>query len=168
MQKEESQEIIEDEEKVPRDIGGWLILVALGVIFAPLRILYFSSTTYPPMFSDGTWEALTTETSEAYSPIWGPFLLGEMVVNLAVVGASVYLAFLFFTKKSNFPKWYAGIAVFSVIFILVDAYMVTLVVPNMPMFDPETAKEFGKSLVSCLVWTPYLFLSQRSKETFIR
>lgn len=168
VQKEESQETIDNEVKVPRDIGGWLILVALGIVFAPLRILYFLSTTYPPIFTDGTWEALTTETSEAYSPIWGPYLLSEIVVNLALVGASFYLVFLFFTKKSNFPKWYAGLAVFSAIFILLDAYMVTLVVPDMPMFDAETAKEFGRSLVSCLVWTPYLFLSQRSKETFVR
>jgi len=164
----ESQEMIEIEEKSPRDIGGWLIFVALGVIFTPLRILYFLATTYPPMFSSGAWHSLTTETSEAYSPYWAPYLFGEIAVNLVVVGAALYSASLFFSKKSSFPKWYAGIAIFSVIFIFLDSYVATLIIPDMSLFDADTGKEFGRSLVSALIWTPYLFLSQRSKETFIR
>lgn len=154
-------------EATPKAIGGLLILVALGVIFAPLRNLHFVATTYPPIFKDGTWEALTNEASQAYSPLWQPLLLGEILVNIVLLSASFYLIYLFFTKKSAFPKWYAAIAVFSAVFILLDAYMVTLVLPNLPMFDHETTTEFARSLFSCLVWSPYLFLSKRSKETFL-
>ena len=168
MQIEETSEIRKSEEKSPRNIGGWLILLALGVGFSPLRIIFYLSTTYPPIFNDGTWEALTTETSAAYSPFFRSVLFCELVSNLAMLAATLYLAILFLRKKSNFPKWYAGTAVFSAISVFINAYIWTLIVPDVPMFDAETAKEFARSLVNCLIWTPYLFLSQRSKETFIR
>jgi len=66
------------ETATPRRIGGWLILVGIGVVFTPLKIIFLLSTTYPPLFSDGAWEAITTVGSEAYSPIWGPLIIGEV------------------------------------------------------------------------------------------
>jgi len=153
--------------KDPLRIGGWLILVALGVILSPLRLLHLLSTTYPAIFTDGSWEALTTQGSEVYSPIWAPFLIGEIIVNVAMVLLGFYLAYLFFTKKTALPRWYLGLALFSSVFIMIDAYLVTLVVPNMDVFDAETMKELGRSLVSLLIWSPYLIYSQRSKDTFV-
>jgi hypothetical protein len=35
------------------------------------------------------------------------------------------------------------------------------------MFDPETAKEFFRSLISMAIWVPYMLVSQRVKNTFI-
>ncbi|MCP4986689.1 MAG: DUF2569 domain-containing protein [Colwellia sp.] len=151
----------------PLKLGGWLILVALGVVLSPLRLLHLSGTTFPPIFTDGTWEALTTQGSEAYSPIWGPFLIGEILINLIMVLLGIYLVYLFFTKKATLPKWYFGLALFSTVFIVIDAYIVTLVVPDMEVFNSETMKELGHSLVRLLIWSPYLLFSQRSKDTFL-
>jgi hypothetical protein len=123
--------------------------------------------TFPPLFVDGTWEALTTAGSEFYSPLWGPLLLAELVVNLFIFLVSIFLAYLFFTKKEEFPTWYAGLAFFSFVFILLDAYLVTMILPEVPMFDYETITALIPTLGSLLIWTPYLFLSQRSKDTFI-
>ncbi|WP_448547483.1 DUF2569 domain-containing protein [Thalassotalea fusca] len=154
-------------KKEPLSIGGWLILVAIGIVISPIRLIYHLGTTYPSIFVDGTWEALTTKGSEFYSPIWGPFLVGEIAVNIILVLLGAYLIFLLFAKRASLPKWYLGLALFSTVFILIDAYMVTLVVPDMEVFDAETMKEFGRSLFSLLIWSPYLFYSQRAKDTFI-
>jgi hypothetical protein len=151
----------------PRKIGGWLILVALGLLLNPLRLCMSLVVTFPPILIDGTWGSLTTPGSEYYSPLWGPLLLVEIIVNLFMVAVSLYLAYLFFTKKEEFPTWYAGLALFSLVFVLVDAYLVTMILPEIPMFDYETITALIPALGSLLIWTPYLFLSQRSKETFI-
>lgn len=151
----------------PKNIGGWLILVALGLLINPLRLCMLLVVTFPPIFIDGTWGALTTSGSEFYSPLWGPLLLGELVFNLVILLASFYLAYLFFKKKAEFPEWYAGLALISLVFILVDAYLVTMILPEVPMFDYETITALIPALGSLLIWTPYLFLSKRSKETFI-
>ena len=151
----------------PKNIGGWLILVALGILFTPLRLCMSLVVTFPPIIIDGTWEALTTAGSEFYSPLWGPLLLTELIVNLFLFLVSIYLAYLFFKKKDEFPTWYAGLAIFSLVFILLDAYIVTMILPEVPMFDYETITTLIPTLGSILIWTPYLFLSKRSKETFI-
>lgn len=157
----------ENKSAEPLKIGGWLILVGIGIVVSPIRLLHSLVTTYPQIFSDGTWEALTTAGSEAYSTIWAPLLIGEIAVNSLMVLLGLYLAFLFFTKRVSFPKWYLGVALFSSTFILLDAYLVTLVVPELEVFDSETAKEFGRSLVALFIWAPYLLISQRAKDTFV-
>lgn len=152
----------------PLRIGGWLILIAIGIVITPVRLFYFIGITYPPIFTDGTWELITTQGSAVYSPLWGPILIGEIVINLMFALVGIYLAYLFFTKRSVFPKWYLGLAVTSTAFILVDAYIVSLVLPEMELFDSETVQELIRGLITLCIWSPYLFLSQRAKNTFIR
>jgi hypothetical protein len=151
----------------PKKIGGLLILVALGLLLNPLRMCMSLVVTFPPMLIDGTWGAMTTPGSEFYSPLWSPLLMGELTFNLVILLVSIYLAYLFFTKKADFPEWYAGLAFISLVFILVDSYLVTMIMPEIPMFDYETMTALVPALGSLLIWTPYLFLSKRSKETFI-
>ena len=167
MQAEAAVEIETVEKPEALKIRGWLILVAIGVIITPLRMAYVLWTIYITLFTDGTWAALTTEGGAVYSPFWAPILIAEMVANAAIGAAFLYMIFLFFSKKASFPKWYAAAAIFSAAFIVLDSYAVTWIFPGTPVFDLETGKEFGRSLVSCLIWVPYLFLSKRSKATFI-
>ncbi|HEY9036704.1 MAG TPA: DUF2569 domain-containing protein [Pseudomonadales bacterium] len=167
MQTEAAVEIETVEKPEALKIRGWLILVAAGVIITPLRAAYVLWSIYLALFTDGTWAALTTEGSSVYSPFWAPILIAEIVVNAAVGLAFLYMIFLFFAKKASFPKWYAVAAIFSAAFIVLDSYAVTWIFPGTPVFDSETTKEFGRSLVSCLIWVPYLFLSKRAKATFI-
>jgi len=156
------------ETEQPLKIGGWLILVAIGIVLSPMRSLMLMSTTYPDIFIDGTWEALTVVGSPAYSPMWAPLILGEMLINVVFFCLGLYLAYLFFTKKVTLPRWYFGLAISSSLFILIDAYVISIVIPDTAMFDPETRKEFFRSLISLFIWSPYLFFSQRAKDTFIQ
>lgn len=148
-------------------IGGWLILVAIGVVMTPLRILMLLVGTYPRLFSDGTWQALTTPSSENYDPLWEPILLGELVTNMALLVASIYTAYLFFSKKAKFPKWFIGIALFTFVFIIVDAFAVKLAQPDEPVFDSDTTGEALRSLISIMIWVPYMRVSERVKATFV-
>lgn len=155
------------EEKDLEGLGGWLILVGLGIVISPLRIIILLFPTYSEIFSNGSWEVLTTPGTEAYNPLWVPIIIGEISINAALVIAWMFIAFLFFSKKRIFSKWYIGILLFTLAFILVDALAVKSVVPNMPVFDPDTMKEFGRSLVVTLIWVPYMLVSKRVKATFV-
>lgn len=150
-----------------KGLGGWLILVGIGVVLGPIRLLATLIPTFKPVFEDGVWEALTTEGSEAYTPYFSSLIVGEIVFNTIIVTASIYLIYLFFTKHYLFPKIYIGIVAASLVFIPLDAWVATIVFPDEPMFDPATTKEFMKSLITGVIWVPYMLFSKRVKVTFV-
>jgi magnesium-transporting ATPase (P-type) len=162
---EETTEIINNKYE---GLGGWLILVGIGLVISPLILLAKLSKVYLPMFNDGTWEALTTLTSESYNSSFLSFLLaGEMFFSSLMTLASLYLIYLFFTKKSFFPKLYIWILVFSLIIIPLDAILASSIFPNKEVFDAEKIKEIGRIVLVSLVWIPYMLISKRVKATFV-
>ncbi len=156
------------EERSLEGLGGWLILVGVGVIVSPLRVIAQVFPAYLEMFSNGSWAAVTTPGTEAYNPLWAPILFGEMAINGGLVLTWIFIAFLFFTKKKAFPKWYVGILLFTLTFILLDAFAMKSVLPDEPIFDAETTKELGRSFVATVVWVPYMLVSKRVKATFVK
>lgn len=155
------------EEKL-EGLSGWLILVGIGIILSPLRIIFAVFPTYYELFSDGSLDFLTTPGTELYSPLWAPILYGEIIVNIMLVALWIFVGCLFFLKKRIFKKYYIGLLVFTLIFIVVDALAFKAVIPDEPIFDPQTTKEVFRSMVVCCIWIPYILVSKRVKATFTR
>ena len=155
------------QQKDLRGLGGWLVLVGIGTVLSPIRILLTMLSDYPPIFRDGAWEVLTTEGFEAYDPLWAPLLVGEIAINGLLVVAGVWLIYLFFSKHPLFPKAFITLSLFYPVFLLVDAWAFTLIVPEEPLFDAEGRKELFRALINCAVWVPYMLVSKRVKATFI-
>ncbi|MBU2712900.1 DUF2569 domain-containing protein [Zooshikella harenae] len=157
-----------NEEKKLEGISGWLILIAIGIVLTPFRIIILCVTTYSDVFSTEVWEALTTPGAEMYHFLWAPIIIGEILINSGLLLAWLYMAYLFFTKNRDFPKCYISIAIFSLLFIIADAFAIKLVLPNESVFDPDTIKELTRSLVMVIIWVPYMLVSKRVKATFIK
>lgn len=151
----------------PTGLGGWLILVAIGLIINPIRVLVVVASTFPPLFQTGAWEALTTPGSENYHALWGPLLIFEMVFNTLVMLASIALAVLFFRRSRRFPGFFIVFVIANLAFVLLDAWLGSLVIVDEPMFDPGTVRELSRVLFGVLVWVPYMRLSKRVKNTFV-
>ena len=149
-------------------LGGWLVLVGLGIVISPLRIIGMVFPICFEMLSNGSWNVMTSPGTEAYHPLWAPILYGEIVINGAFVLAWIFIGFLFFSKKKVFPRWYIGIMLFTPLFIIVDALATKVVLPHQPVFDPKTAAELGRLLIVSLIWIPYMLVSKRVKATFIK
>ena len=155
------------EGKSLEGLQGWLILVGFGVIFAPLRIIITLLPIYKEIFENNYWQMLTTPGTDAYNILWAPILLGEISINILLVIAWVYIAYLFFTKKKQFPKIYISIVLFTLFFIILDALAIKVVLPSEPIFDKDTVKELSRSVISAMIWIPYMLISKRVKATFI-
>ena len=85
-------------------LRGWLILVGMIVVIAPFRTAYEYGPLFYSIFTDGTFEILTTLGSESYHHLWGPLLVFEAVSNSLMVLASFCLIYLFFSKHYLFPR----------------------------------------------------------------
>jgi len=155
-----------NEEENLEGIKGWLILVAIGIILSPIRM---GMQIYPltKSFSSEAWSLLTTPGSPIYNPFWKPIIIGEVVIDLFIFLSSIYIIYLFFTKKSAFPKWYIGIALFSLVVLIADSYAIKLVMPNKEVFDHDTMKELSRALFTVAIWVPYMLVSKRVKATFV-
>lgn len=150
-----------------KGLGGWLWLVAIGIVFAPIQILMLLGGAWD-IFSNGTWEALTTPGSSSYNAMWAPVIVGEIAFNIALILVWVYIAFLFFGKHRWFPKFYIGMLLFAVVFIPLDALIVQSMIPGAPLFDDESGKQFVRAIVGALIWIPYMLVSKRVKATFVQ
>ena len=156
------------EDHIPEGLRGWLVLVGLGIILSPLVLMAQVLPTYIQIFSDGSWSALTTPGTQAYNPLWAPILIGELAINSGLVLAWIFISFLYFSKRRTFPKLYISILLFTLALILVDAVVIKSVLPDTPVFDAETAKQFARSLIAVLIWVPYMLVSKRVKATFVK
>lgn len=150
-----------------KGLRGWLIVVGLGVVISPVRLLATNVPIFKPLFEEGTWAAMTTEGSEGYTPYLGPVLIGEIVFHSAIFIASLCLVYLFFTKRYLFPKFYMYVVAASLMFIPLDAWVVKKIFPGEAMFDLETTKQFMGTLIGGAIWIPYMLLSMRVKATFV-
>ena len=154
-------------EAKPNGLGGWLILIGIGIILAPIKISYFVYSTYGEIFSDGVWELLTTVGTEYYQQYFGTLLIIEISINILLSFAILYTAYLFFSKKITFPKWYIGILIFTILFMIIDALAVSVIFPDTEAFDESTTLELARSVVAAIIWIPYMLISVRVRNTFI-
>jgi|GEM_PF-306969 len=158
----------EGNHREPSGIGGWLILVAIGLIITCPRLGVFLYQTYVPLFQDGTWETLTTPGSEQYHEFWAPLLIFELVGNLVFLVAYAVLVFLFFRESRFFPMAYISISLLNLCFVVLDAWFASFVLSDELMTEADTSKEIMRSLMSVAIWVPYMMVSKRVRNTFIR
>ncbi len=156
-----------DLSDAPRGLGGWLVLVGIGVVFGPLRLIFILLTLHLPFFQDGTYTSLTDPGSPYYHPYWKPFILFEIGGNLLILGLCIWLVYLFFSKHRRFPKVFIFVQIFSPAFIVSDTFGVTLILPDIEALDPETARELISSVIGAMIWVPYMLVSKRVKATFV-
>jgi transglutaminase-like putative cysteine protease len=145
-------------------IGGWLVLLGIGVIFNPLMTIYaLMSNGY---FNAIQWQILTDSQYVAYNPLLGGLVIFELMANIASLGFSILLVILFFQRRSSVPRLMSAFFAFHVGFIFIDlAWGFSIDVYNRGNVSTSVS-ELVKLLIRAGIWIPYLFLSDRSKGTF--
>lgn len=150
-----------------KGLGGWLILVGFGLIIGPIRLINILNTNYKPYFNTDLLERLINPSSSSYIPNFVYLFYAELIAIVFLILLSFYLLFLFFTKKKNFPKNYIFISLFVILYIPVDAFIASTIMPNEKVVDGELIKSFFQTLISGAIWIPYMMKSKRVKNTFI-
>ena len=149
-----------------KGLGGWLILVGLGVLFSPVFVAkdWFDIIEF---FKDDSWKYLLDSNSSIYDPQLFYFICIEIVINIILFIAAVYAIYLFFSKHYRFPKYYIGLMAGYFLVLLIDTISADILIPKQNAFDEGVMSELVKSFLRMCIWITYLLFSVRVKNTFI-
>jgi hypothetical protein len=154
-----------------RGIGGWLILVIIGLFFTIGSQLY-TVYTDAQLFANGTVAFLSDPTSKVYIPAYGGFLKFELIMSIILSVAAIYLAYLFFRKDSKFPKYYVLFLIATPVYLLLDyglLCLMTVPVEAKKVIEDamsEQPRAIGGAFIGALIWGSYMVKSKRVKATF--
>ena len=146
-------------------IGGWLILIGIGICLSPFRILF--DLVEQNFFLSGEWLTYFSSENNHFSLPIGILFFFEVIINAALVVITPLLIILFFKKRSSFPKIYAIVLISSFVFAILD-YLVASNNNNLPFVNRAYQNRLLLTFISTSIITFYLLLSERVKETFIQ
>ena len=154
-------------QAAPSGIGGWLLLVAVGVCLAPIRIGAEIVKGLRPL-EPATWHAVTTPGTRAYHPLFGPLIVGELVVNAALLIWAGVLVYLFFTRRRSFPVAMITFMITRVVVQAADAGLALMIPAAAASMGPAAYGGLASGILVALIWVPYLIKSRRVGATFVR
>lgn len=147
-------------------LGGWLILVG-AALFLYLVQLVIIQEYYINFIWTASYEKYTTPGSELYHDLWGPVLVGQILVNSLMLLAGLYAVYLFFKKHKWFPRLFIAILLVTLAAVLVEAWAVSVLYGSESMFEGKAKDELFLSLFCVAVGVPYMLRSKRVKTTFV-
>lgn len=150
----------------PRDdlegIGGWLILIAIGLVVSPLYILGSAVTQDVQLLANPRIQIVFDRHAGLHA-----LILVEIVSNLVLVAVLLALNYVFFTKRRSFPTYFICYMVLQIVVTIADIAMAHAVLPNVPVSAKSTTM-IVRMLIGAAIWIPYMLVSRRVKATFVR
>ena len=153
-------------EKPDNLVSGWLVLLALNLILAPiLNLVAFSAISEginnisDPVFTNTGYYEYTAVERESLREI----LNFEIVSQLIFMCLNIAAIILFFQKKKSFKKFYIFLLIVSLVLIIIDSSWYISIFPE----ESFLSISLIQYLLYTIFWTPYLIYSKRSNETFI-
>jgi hypothetical protein len=163
--EETPQELVSRAE--PRGLGGWLLLIGLGVALSPFTLFRDLYTTYLPVFSDGTWSDTSNPDSLNFVPYFATTFLLEFGTVVALFILSIVLAYLFFTQSYLFPRVYIGMMLAYPANLVFTYWLRTWSYPELSIFDDGNIGQVSIACLRLLILIPYILLSKRVRNTFV-
>jgi Protein of unknown function (DUF2569) len=154
-------EAVKVEPQPGESIGGWLYMVAIGIILSPI------------MNALNVKQLVEAAQNANWDMIWqqGPVTMLSIIFEFGIQGYmllfSIILAGLFFGRRKNFPKMFV-IYVVSIFALGVIGATITASIPNIkPQLVGEAIASPLYFFILGLIWIPYFLKSKRVKRTFV-
>ena len=153
---------------IPKGLGGWLIVVGLGVLLSPFILIFQIYSLFGEMLNweDGTWELLTSPGTEYFISGFAQLIIFELTYSSLYLFLSFALIPLFFKKHHLFPKLYIISLIVPLLVVPIDSILASRIM-DLEVFDSETSLNLFKSALGALIWIPYILNSKRVKLTFV-
>ncbi|WP_213505945.1 DUF2569 domain-containing protein [Paenibacillus faecis] len=149
-------------------LGGWLVLVQIS-LYATILMLLARIREYVSGFllNPESWSVLTTPSSPAYHPLWGPAIIFEAVYFVSMFIFCIMILIMFYSKKRVLPRLMIIAYSAGLLFGIIDTVLIFQIPMPAGMLDASSIREVVKSAIICAIWIPYFLKSERVKNTFI-
>jgi len=146
-----------------KQIGGWLIILAIQVIITPIGI--FSTPIESGLFENSFWS-----NTSRFAHALHVFTFGlDLIAITLLFSFSILCAFLFFNKRESFPELYIKYCIADIL-LSVFNFLIFKLKDWKTISLTELLTDLGYlilSIVICLAWIWYLKKSERVKQTFV-
>lgn len=150
-------------------IGGWLILLAIGVTMRPFILVSGMVADMGLVRDLPTWITLTDSESVGYNAGFAWLAWAEFFVHGLLIVWSVVLVPQFFRLKATAPRAQIAFFITFATWLLVDQIAAGLIMPSGNPSDQ--ARQIGQMIgawIGPAVWVAYLLNSRRVRATFRR
>lgn len=152
-------------------IGGWLVLVAIGVIFTPVTLLVQIIVQLKDDLGSNFFAYMLDSKSEYYQPLRAYYVIGMYAFNIFLLVSSIFLIVLLFKKRNAFRVYYCAYRIFNVVLLVVDLIILTCITGDDASVEERNIIAFETSglvriAIQACIWVPYVWYSQRSRYTF--
>jgi hypothetical protein len=151
----------------PKGLGGWLILVGLGVVISPLRIFFEGASIFGPLLRDNVLQDVADPNSSSYVAYLAEFIYLEMFFNVIFGIWAILNLVWFFSQSTRFPAAFRYFLLANLVFLVGDTFLSTNFMPSNEAFDAATVKSIMQSAIATAIWVPYTIVSKRVKNTFV-
>ncbi len=146
------------------EIGGWLVLVIIGLILSFFVLIYqiFTSTVF---FDIKTFDLIRSQKNTLDGILWSLIIIIELVYNVLMVIFIGLIILLFFKRRTILPRLIIILYAVNFSFQLID----TLLARQIPAIvaDHSSYKSVIQGFVAACIWIPYFIHSKRVKNTFV-
>ncbi len=146
-------------------IGGWLTLVAFGLLIRPF-VHIAGLLAYRPYLTQNNWDALADLLLPTWVSVGKWAVAGEIALNATLLTASLMLLVLFFQKRSSFPYLFILLGVGAILIDIGDTLLWDTMLRQGATRDLADAGASARNGFSVILWSIYMIKSVRVKNTF--
>ncbi|WP_349408785.1 DUF2569 family protein [Pseudalkalibacillus sp. SCS-8] len=155
-------------------IGGWLILIIIGLLSVPFIRMFSLYQNYWTVYHTPAWSLLTEPGNPLYHAWFEPVFWINVAVDFGIILLTLVALWLLFTKHAAFPKFMIYYLVGITVFAIADGIITNWIFSTLPItadtlayIKGQSFRQQAGSIIVCLIWIPYLLRSKRVKATFI-
>lgn len=142
----------------PWQIGGWLYLVFIGLLFTPVKIIYLLFTSH--FFSSFMWAARDGMSHEVLFKVLVAY---EATGNAFLFCWSVFCFVLMVRRRDILPKCITILYGFNALFVTVDIIASNFLQEG----DSSDWAELVRVILFAGIWITYFKRSERVRQTFV-
>lgn len=155
-------------ETKKNNLGYMFMLAVISIATTMFLSVSHLTKTILPFSFDTTWLALTDLSLSSYNNTWAKFIVFNFGTAIFTLILAIFLFVLFIKESKYFPKAIVLYLMIKILLIAVTFYLQTIIKGPPTPTAIEIVNTIIRSLAIVIIWIPFILLSSKAEETFIK